>query len=178
MKPTGIVRRIDDLGRIVIPKEIRKTLRIGEGDTIEIFTGTNDDIILKKHSTIKDIWELVDEYAFCLNKFLDIPIIVFDMDSIVIAHCKNRKNLIGTNMPKKLETALRKKEVVKPKSVLDCYLSLNEPYNEYYGEYIVPIITNGDTIGAICAKSKMDLDKNSENIMNIAASFIGKHLER
>lgn len=177
MKPTGIVRRIDDLGRIVIPKEIRKTLRIGEGDTIEIFTGTNEDIILKKHSTIKDIWEIVDEYVFCLNKFLDIPIIVFDTDSIVIAHCKNKKDLIGTNMSKKLELALRKKEVIKPKSALECYLSLPKPYDEYYGEYIVPIITNGDIIGAICAKSKMDLDKNNENIINIAACFIGKHLE-
>lgn len=177
MKSTGIVRRIDDLGRIVIPKEIRKTLRISEGDSIEINIGTNEDIVLKKHSTINDIWSFADQYANVLNKFISLPILIFDCDKIIIAKGKAKSEFLGLEVPKKLELALRKKVIIRVQSKHDKYIEISQSFPDWDYEYIVPIISNGDVIGGICCLSKNGLKEEDENIVKIAGSFIGKHLE-
>ena len=83
MKSTGIVRRIDDLGRIVIPKEIRRTLRIREGDPLEIYTDNTGNIIFKKYSFIKEISPFAARYADVLARKVNMPVIVSDCDHIV-----------------------------------------------------------------------------------------------
>ena len=83
MKATGIVRRIDDLGRVVIPKEIRKTLRIREGDPLEIFTATDGEVILKKYSPIGELNEFSQEYAETLAEVLGYGVLITDLDSII-----------------------------------------------------------------------------------------------
>ena len=71
MRATGIVRRIDDLGRVVIPKEIRRTMRIREGDPLEIFTDRDGSVILRKYSPIGEIGEFAQEYAEAMHKTLE-----------------------------------------------------------------------------------------------------------
>ena len=83
MRATGIVRRIDDLGRVVIPKEIRKTLRIREGDPLEIFTAKDGEVILKKYSPIGELNEFSQEYAETLGEILGQGVVVTDLDSII-----------------------------------------------------------------------------------------------
>ena len=97
MRATGIVRRIDDLGRVVIPKEIRKTLRIREGDPLEIFTAKDGEVILKKYSPIGELNEFSQEYAETLGETLGYGVIITDLDSIISV----------SKLPKKLQATLR-----------------------------------------------------------------------
>lgn len=177
MKNTGIVRRIDDLGRIVIPKEIRRTLRIGEGDFLEIYVGDDKEIIFKKHSSIKDILDFADNYIYCLQKYIDSPIIIFDTDNVLISYGKYKKELINLEIKKSLILALRKKTILKSDSIMDNYFELSENLEDYLGEFIIPILSSGDLIGGICCFSKHNLDLCSENLIKVAADFIGKQLE-
>ncbi len=177
MKSKGIVRRIDDLGRIVIPKEIRKTLRIGEGDKVEILLNQDNEIILKKYSTIQDVWTFANDYALCLYKFLNIPIILFDNDKVVIAHGKVKTHLLDMKIDKKLENALKKKQNLKSSSINDMFFIMNEENADITCEFITPIIQNGDIIGGICAFSNHDLKEGEENLLKVASNFIGKHME-
>ncbi len=177
LKNTGMVRRIDDLGRIVIPKEIRKTLRLGEGDFIEIFVSQNNEIILKRHSTINDVWSFANDYLSCLYRFLNLPIFIFDTDKVIIAKGKNKDELLTLTVEKKLEVALRKKHILKATSISDNFFNLPNDLNKYLGEFIVPIISNGDVIGGICCLSVSDLKESDENLIKVASSFIGKYLE-
>lgn len=92
MKATGIVRRIDDLGRVVIPKEIRRTLRIREGDPLEIFTDREGEIILKKYSPIGELGTLAKIYAESLSQTLGCTVCITDTDQVVAASGSGKKN--------------------------------------------------------------------------------------
>ena len=85
MKATGIVRRIDDLGRVVIPKEIRRTLRIREGDPLEIYTDTNGEVIFKKYSPVGELSDFAAQYAEVISKVVNRPVIISDRDHIIAA---------------------------------------------------------------------------------------------
>ena len=85
MKATGIVRRIDDLGRVVIPKEIRRTMRIREGDPLEIYTDREGEVIFKKYSPIGELGQIAAQYAETLCKTCDLSVVVTDRDEVVAA---------------------------------------------------------------------------------------------
>ena len=91
MKATGIVRRIDDLGRVVVPKEIRRVLRIREGDPLEIYTGNTGEVILKKYSPINELSQFADEYAESASRVLGATIIVSDTDQVIAACGSGKK---------------------------------------------------------------------------------------
>ena len=91
MKATGIVRRIDDLGRVVIPKEIRRTLRIREGDPLEIFTDRDGEVIFKKYSPIGELTSFAAQYAETLHKTCDMMVIICDRDSVVASGGVSKK---------------------------------------------------------------------------------------
>ena len=92
MKATGIVRRIDDLGRIVVPKEIRRTLRIREGDALEIFTDREGEIILKKYSPLGEMGNFADQYAESLAQTLGYLVCITDTDQVIAEQDRGRKN--------------------------------------------------------------------------------------
>ena len=106
MKATGIVRRIDDLGRIVIPKEIRRTLRIRETDPLEIFTDKEGEIILKKYSPIGELGAFAKEYAESLAQTTGHTVCVSDRDQIIAAAGPDKKDMIKKNITKKMEQLL------------------------------------------------------------------------
>ena len=91
MKATGIVRRIDDLGRIVVPKEIRRTLRIREGDALEIFTDREGEIILKKYSPLGEMGNFADQYAESLAQTLGYLVCITDTDQVIAAAGPGKK---------------------------------------------------------------------------------------
>lgn len=95
MKATGIVRRIDELGRVVIPKEIRRTQRIRQGDALEIFTAADGQVVFKKYSPLVELGELAGVYAEVLAKNLGRPVLVCDRESIVAATGTGKGQLLG-----------------------------------------------------------------------------------
>ena len=164
MRATGIVRRIDDLGRVVIPKEIRKTLRIREGDPLEIFTAKDGEVILKKYSPIGELNEFSQEYAETLGETLGCGVIVTDLDSIIAV------------------SKLPKKEYKESKTFKDSKLVPlhKDDAMEYTHQIIMPIVSSsGDCIGSIVLISKESemLSEGDEKILKIAANFLGKQVQ-
>ena len=107
MKATGIVRRIDDLGRIVIPKEIRRTLHIRETDPMEIFTDAEGQIILKKYSPIGDISTFAGKYAESLSDATGMTVCITDREQVIAASGDDKKNLMNKPVTKELNQAMR-----------------------------------------------------------------------
>ena len=109
MKATGIVRRIDDLGRVGIPKEIRRTLRIREGDPLEIFTSNDGEVIFKKYSPIGELSAFAGQYAEILHKTSSRPVIVCDRDHVVSASGLPKKELLERRISPALEELIEEK---------------------------------------------------------------------
>src|SRR5690625_7264870 len=106
MKATGIVRRIDDLGRVVIPKEIRRTLRIREGDPLEIFVSREGEIILKKYSPISELGHFATEYADALYDSLHVPVFISDRDEIIAVSGVSKKDYLNNRIGLTVEDAI------------------------------------------------------------------------
>ena len=115
MKATGVVRRIDDLGRVVIPKEIRKTLRIKEGDPLEIFTDKEGEVILKKYSPIGELSEFATSYAETIAKTTGHIACITDKDTVIAVSGGSKKEFLEKNLSKELEEVIENKEIFKSK---------------------------------------------------------------
>lgn len=179
MRATGVVRRIDDLGRIVIPKEIRKTLRIKEGTPLEIFTEKNGDVILKKYSPIGELTNFSDQYVGCLFGVTGLISIVTDKDSVIAVAGTTKKNLLEMPISEELEKIIDKREAViappaKPVAIV------KEGTINLSGKIIVPIISDSEVIGSVILVEKDSGKKISTphvEIAKVAASFLGSQLE-
>ena len=110
MKATGVVRRIDDLGRVVIPKEIRKTLRIKEGDPLEIFTDKEGEVILKKYSPIGELSEFAAGYAETLAKTTGHIACITDKDTVIAVSGTSKKEFYEQGISEELEKIMDEKE--------------------------------------------------------------------
>lgn len=179
MRATGIVRRIDDLGRVVIPKEIRKTLRIREGDPLEIFTAKDGEVILKKYSPIGELTEFSQEYAETLGEVLGCGIVVTDLDSIIAVSKVPKKEYKEKSISKELEQLIENRETksLKDNKILPLY---KDDSVEYSGQIIMPIVSSsGDCIGSITVVSKENeiLPDGIEKILKIASNFLGKQVQ-
>ena len=181
MKATGIVRRIDDLGRIVIPKEIRRTLHIRESDPLEIFTDHEGAIILKKYSQIGEMGSFAKQYAESLSQVSGHLALIADRDQIIAAAGGGSKQMIGKSVSKALEEKMNLRETVctlrNDKNYVDV---VDGEVQEYQQEVIIPIITQGDVIGAVILLSANADDEMSEVEMKLAqsaAGFLGKQME-
>ena len=115
MKATGVVRRIDDLGRVVIPKEIRKTLRIKEGDPLEIFTEKDGGIILRKYSPIGELTEFASTYAETIAKTTGHIAFITDKDTVIAVSGGSKKDFLEKTLSRELEEVIENKEVFKSK---------------------------------------------------------------
>ncbi len=183
MKATGIVRRIDDLGRVVIPKEIRRTLRIREGDPLEIFTDREGGVILKKYSPIGELSEFSREYADSLQQNIGNIIIICDKDNIISVSGCPKKEYVDKKISNELEKIMenRKAAVLGEGSEKVIALYDDEMEDKYHAQVIAPIITEGDAIGAVMIISTEPETKfgNLElKLAETAASFLGKQMEQ
>ena len=181
MKATGIVRRIDDLGRIVIPKEIRRTLRIRESDPIEIFTGREGEIILKKYSPIGEMHTFAKQYAESLCQVSGHIAVIVDRDQ-VIAVSGGMKNLLGKELSKELEDKMNGRESVMASKGEKAFIPVTrDGKEEFLHQAVTPIICEGDVIGAVILVSTSDKGKMSEveqKMIQSAAGFLGRQMEQ
>ena len=161
MKATGIVRRIDDLGRVVIPKEIRRTMRIREGDPLEIFTDREGEVILKKYSPIGELSDFAQEYAESLQQATGHITCISDKDNIIAVVGATKKEFMGKRLSKELEKMIHDKKA----SLLETNESTvnivedQEGESPFTSQVIASIVTHGDAIGAVILASK-DENKN------------------
>ncbi|MBU3145885.1 stage V sporulation protein T [Clostridium sp. CF012] len=183
MKATGIVRRIDDLGRVVIPKEIRRTLRIREGDPLEIFTDREGGVILKKYSPIGELSEFSREYAESLQQTIGNIIVICDKDNIISVSGGPKKEYVDKKVSNELEKAMEERKAIVLGEGSENVIALydDEMENKYNAQVIAPIITEGDAIGAVLIISTEPGIKfgNLElKLAETAASFLGKQMEQ
>ena len=149
MKATGVVRRIDDLGRIVIPKEIRRTLRIKEGDPLEIFTDKEGEIILKKYSPIGELSEFATGYAETLSKTTGHIACITDKDSVIAVSGGSKKDFLDRSLSPELEKVIENKEVYTSKENNEIALPITQNDSKdrrYNSQVIYPIISDGNVI--------------------------------
>ena len=162
MKATGVVRRIDDLGRIVIPKEIRRTLRISEGSPLEIFTEKDGEIVLKKYSPIGELSEFASNYADTLAKTTGHIACITDKDTIIAVAGGLKKDLLEQSISKELEEVIENKERV------------------FHSQVIYPIVSDGDSVGSVVLMSKEPNKKMTDTELKVvqsAAGILGSQLE-
>lgn len=183
MKATGIVRRIDDLGRVVIPKEIRRTLRIREGDPLEIFTDREGEVILKKYSPIGELNEFATEYAESLNESLGHTSVVCDRDTIVAISGGSKKEYLDKRVSPELEKIMESRETYVATGANKPIRVASDELNpeKYQGQIIAPIVTQGDPIGAVVLMTKEENIKMGDieiKLAETAASFLSKQMEQ
>ena len=182
VKATGIVRRIDDLGRVVIPKEIRRPLRIRESDPLEIFTNNEGAIILKKYSPIGELGSFAKQYAESLSQVSGHVALIADRDQFIAAAGSNSKQILGKNVSKELEEKMNSRETVCASRGEKSYIGvMDNEVEEYQHEVIIPIITQGDIIGAVVLLSTNegdDMDEVEMKLAQSAAGFLGKQMEQ
>ena len=180
MKATGIVRRIDELGRVVIPKEIRRTLRFREGDPLEIFTDKDGGVVLRKYSIMGDIEEHAREFAESIHHTLGHTTVITDKDIVVAAAGKGKKDLLGKNLSKELQKRIdTRRGILTDKKTKDVPIPITEfDQTEYNSQCILPILGGGDVLGAVVVTSNDDtLSQVAYKNAETAAYFLGSQTE-
>jgi len=173
MKATGVVRRIDDLGRVVIPKEIRRTLRIREGEPLEIFTDRDGEVILKKYIPINDLSLYAQEYVEVLADTLGAIAVIADEDSIIAVAGAPKKEFAGQKLGDIAETMQQGKPVITRGSI-------TQNGREFESIAVAPILTDR-VIGCVCIAPKKPNVKMGDielNLAHTAATFLSKQMQR
>ncbi len=181
MKATGIVRRIDDLGRVVIPKEIRRTLRLREGTPLEIFTDREGEIILKKYSPMVELTAFATQYAEAMAQSTGLTVCITDRDQIIAVAGGSRKDLLQKNISKQLEHVINEREtIVAGRDDKQFVQIAMEDIEGVTAQVVAPIICEGDAIGAVALLSRETKTKFGEMEVKLAATaagFLGRQME-
>ncbi len=177
MKATGIVRRIDDLGRVVIPKEIRRTLRIREGDPLEIYTDSNGEVIFKKYSPVGELGTFAAQYAEVLSRVSDLPTLISDRDHIIAAAGVSKREYIERRITSAVEDLIEGRQSYN--SAVDRPIKPVEGIDRTAG-IVFPIIAAGDVTGAVIMLTSDRKGAPAEvevKLAQTAAAFLGKQME-
>lgn len=187
VKATGIVRRIDDLGRVVIPKEIRRTLKIREGDPLEIFVDRDGEVILKKYSPIGELADFAQEYADSLYESTEHIACICDKDIVVAISGAPRKEFSEKRISSIVERAMEERRTIllqgteKDESGESFRVLLDDPDAKYEAGVIAPIISEGDPIGAVIIATKDESKQIGELEMKLAetaAGFLARQMQQ
>ena len=180
MKATGIVRRIDELGRIVVPKEIRKNLRIREGDPLEIYTAADGEVVLKKFSPMLELKGFAGQYAEIMAATLGCSVCITDREHIVAVAGKGKKELQGRAISRKLSELIDLRKSVSGEVKTGNCINITDDDISFEGQVIQTIICQGDAIGAVvllnrdAGKAIGDTEKKA---VDLAARFLGRQME-
>ena len=183
MKATGIVRRIDELGRVVIPKEIRRNFKIREGEPLEIFVDRNGEVILKKYSPIGELGDVVQEYADSLHEVMGHIACIADRDKVIAVAGVAEKEFVNRSFSAAVELAMqaRKSVLIDDTTQHEYYRHAGEENaSKFSTEVIAPIISEGEAIGAVIMGTKTREAKLGDlelKLVETAAGFLAKHLE-
>ena len=180
MKATGIVRRIDDLGRVVIPKEIRRTMRIREGDPLEIFTDRDGEVIFKKYSPIGELTSFASQYVDTLHKICSMSVVVTDRDTIISCAGVSKKEYADKRLTDDFESLMETRSMYIYKNDSP-RISICDGANAFV-KYAMPIISEGDIIGCVaCVTSEENPSTDSHSteakLIQTASSFLGRQFE-
>ncbi len=178
MKATGIVRRIDDLGRVVIPKEIRRTMRIREGDPLEIYTDSNGEVIFKKYSQIGELVLFINQYTEVLNKSAGHPVIVCDKDHVIAAAGLPKREILERRVSSALEDIMENRNTY----IYNADVTPLQPIEgvDKYCLVAMPIISSGDFTGSIMFidnDTNINISETDIRLIEVAAVFLGKQME-
>ncbi len=180
MKATGIVRRIDDLGRVVIPKEIRRTMRIREGDPLEIFTDRDGEVIFKKYSPIGELTAFAAQYAETLHKTCELSVVICDRDSVIASAGVPKKEYTDKRLSEELERTMEKRSLYTHKTGENKTYVTADISNHYVG-CAMPIISEGDIVGCVASLFSNEVDNAPDavemKLIQTAAGFLGRQLE-
>lgn len=178
MKATGIVRRIDDLGRIVIPKEIRKTLKVKVGMPLEIYTDSEGGIILKKYLPFSEFATIAAEYAECIARQTGADIIITDRDKVIAATGSMIKQIVGKPIGEKLERILDDRDDQLSYNERNGFIPAVEGMDPK--EQVSALIrSNGELLGAVLiqsGKNQKRIGELEQKAAEIAAEFLGKQI--
>ena len=181
MKATGIVRRIDDLGRVVIPKEIRRTLRLREGTPLEIFTDREGEIILKKYSPMMELTAFAGQYAEAMAQSTGLLVCITDRDQVIAVSGGAKKELLQKTISPQLEQVINERtSILAGKDDKACIHLVDEELEGVTAQVISPIICEGDAIGAVALLSREPRAKFGDmeiKLASTAAGFLGRQME-
>ncbi len=179
MKATGIVRRIDDLGRVVIPKEIRRTMRIREGDPLEIYTDKDGGVIFKKYSLMGGLGDFAGQMCETLNKTTGEIAVITDRDACIAVAGTPRRELADKRISSELEQIMEGRQIYQHKSG-DTPLAVCEENEKYFVSCAAPILSEGDVLGCVLFVSSDGEAKSGETdykLVQTIAGFLGRHME-
>ena len=178
MKATGIVRRMDDLGRLVIPREIRRTLRIREGDPLEIFTANDGEVILKKYSPLGELTNFATDYAVALSKGTPLSVIITDREQCIAVSGLPKKEVLNRRVTPALEEVLNARQLVTLKKDSAKPLSPLEGV-EGAACIVAPIISAGDVMGSVILlqPNSGGFSEADTKLAQVAALFLGNQTE-
>lgn len=179
MKATGIVRRIDDLGRVVIPKEIRRTMRIREGDPLEIYTDREGEVIFKKYSPIGEMQVFASQYAETLNKTCQLAVVICDRDAVIACSGISKKEYTDRKLSAEFESLADSRSLYYYQSGDEEIFAVDGASAKV--SCAMPIISDGDITGCVASvftDSRSPIPRETEiKLVQTAATFLGKQLE-
>ncbi|MDD4509413.1 MAG: stage V sporulation T C-terminal domain-containing protein [Oscillospiraceae bacterium] len=177
MKATGIVRRIDDLGRVVIPKEIRKTMRIREGDPLEIYTDKDGEVIFKKYSLMSGLSDFSSQLCETLNKTTGHVVAVTDRDTVIASAGVSKRELSGRRISDPLEQIMEKRQVFL-RRVEETPIPLSSDSERFTIDVAAPILSEGDVLGSVIfVTGSLPYGETEYKLAQTVAGFLGKHME-
>ncbi len=178
MKATGIVRRIDDLGRVVIPKEIRRTMRIREGDPLEIYTDKDGEVIFKKYSPMGELGDFAAQMCDTIGKSTGAPVAMADRDGIIAVCGVPRRELAGKNISGELEQIMEGRQIYRRRPG-ERGLPVADSDERYAVTVAAPIISEGDVMGCVVFFGEGDAVHGDVEykLAQTVAGFLGKQME-
>ncbi|MGM0501106.1 MAG: stage V sporulation protein T [Bacillota bacterium] len=183
MKATGVVRRIDDLGRVVIPKEIRRTMRIREGEPLEIFVDRDGEVILKKYSPIGELGEFGQEYVDSLAEVTGHIACILDHDAVVAVSGAKKNKFIDKPISDLSQKVIDTQETEIINEVTEdifCEGIYNEEDSKFTAQALIPIVVEDEAIGVVVLASQQDgvvMKEMESKLANTAAGFLAKQMD-
>lgn len=179
MKATGIVRRIDDLGRVVIPKEIRRTMRIREGDPLEIYTDKDGEVIFKKYSPIGELSEFAVQICDSLHKTTGGIAAVCDRDTVIAVAGGGRRELLDKRISPELEQLMETRGLYSAEGG-ECTVPATDGDDRFCVTIAAPILSEGDVMGCVLfltPKGGGAAGETEEKLALAVSGFLGKQME-
>ncbi len=179
MKATGIVRRVDDLGRIVIPKEIRRTLRIREGDPLEIYTEKDGGVIFRKYSPMGELQDFAAQMCEAIGTSTGRIAAVSDRDAIIALAGAPKRELLDKPNSEELEKLMEQRKNYRFEAG-SRPIHAAEGQEKYHLGVAAPILSQGDLMGCVMLllnENDSPLTEPDQKLAQTAAAFLGKQME-
>ena len=178
MKATGIVRRIDDLGRVVIPKEIRRTMRIREGDPLEIYTSRDGEVIFKKYSLLGGVEDFAGQLCETMSRSTGAICAVTDRDTVIAVAGGGKRELLGKRITSQLEQVMEGRQIYRY-SGQGQPIPVSDSSDKLLAVVAAPILSEGDLLGLVLfiGDTPTAPGEAEYKLAQTIAAFLGRHME-